>query len=505
MNNSLDPISTNAPTYNEETWKQATTNKLELKDGLSSSSSAIGDDLPRKPFIKSPAEKVLVKKIHYAVLPFVFGCVFIQYADKAVLSAAAVLGMLEDCNVTQTQYSILGSLFYVGFITYQMPNNYLIQRVGSISRYLGTLLVIWGLVLALTSQAKTFATLAVLRVLLGLFEAATYPCLLIIVNTLYRREEHPKCFGFLWMSNGFGVIFANLLSYGIAHMDMARNIRAWQWNFIILGALTILLGISVFFLLPDHPHSSRFHLTPEEKLIVDERTQDNAVVRQRKVNYAHYWEAVKEAQFWLLCFTALCIQLPNGGLVVFGNPFVKSLGFSSLNAILLQLPVGTVVVLYVAFVIFFEHKTKQLVFSACTTAVISMLGCLLLAVLPHQPIKLFAYYLSWAFNGTYAMLLTIVGTNVKGYSKKVFYNGGIMIFYTIGSFCGPLMMVSDEAPSYRSGMIGFTVAMFLVVLTLNVSRLWMARRNVQRRDNHGHTDAHLDHSDTQDQNFKYRL
>lgn len=98
---------------------------------------------------------------------------FVVDADKAVLSAAAVLGMLEDCNVTQTEYSILGSLFYVGFISFQLPNNYFIQRVPSISRYLGTLLTIWGLVLALTSQAKTFASLAVLRVLLGLFEAAT--------------------------------------------------------------------------------------------------------------------------------------------------------------------------------------------------------------------------------------------------------------------------------------------------------------------------------------------
>lgn len=177
----------------------------------------------------------------------------------------------------------------------------------------------------------------------------------------------------------------------------------------------------------------------------------------------------------------------------------------SLNAILLQLPVGTVVTLYVALVILLEHRTKQLVWTACVTSVVSLVGCLLLAVLPHQPIKLFAYYLSWAFNGSYAMLLTIVGSNVKGYSKKIFYNGGIMIFYTIGNFAGPLMMVSEEAPSYRSGMIGFTVAMFVVILALNVSRLWMARRNVQRKDHRGHTDAYLDQSDTQDLNFTYKL
>ncbi|KAI8076865.1 major facilitator superfamily domain-containing protein [Halteromyces radiatus] len=477
----------------------------ETSDTSDDVSSSTHVNAIQAPFIKSPVEKALVRKIHRTVLPFVFGCVFIQYADKSVLSAASVLGMLDDTNVTPTEYSILGSIFYVGFISWQLPNNYLLQRVPSVSKYLGFLLTLWGIVLSLTCLARNFAELAVLRVLLGLFEASTYPCLLIIVNTMYRREEQPRCFGFLWMSNGFGVIFANVLSYGIAHMDMARNIRAWQWNFIILGVLTVLLGISVFFFLPDQPKSKLFHLTAEEELIVEDRIQDNSVVRKRIVNYAQYWETVKEIRFWLLCLTAFCIHLPNGGLVVFGNPFVKSLGFSSLDAILLQLPVGAIVTLYVAFVILVEYKTKQLVWTACITSVISMIGCLLLAVLPHQPIKLFAYYLSWAFNGTYAILLTTIGSNVKGYSKKIFYNGGIMIFYTLGNFVGPLLMMSNESPAYKSGMIAFTVAMFIVILSLITARFWMARRNDQRKHNHGQTDAYLDQTDTQDTFFIYRL
>jgi ACS family allantoate permease-like MFS transporter len=50
---------------------------------------------------------------------------------------------------------------------------------------------------------------------------------------------------------------------------------------------------------------------------------------------------------------------------------------------------------------------------------IAMIGCILLACLPHTAVKLLGYYLAWGFNGSYVMLLTLVANNVSGYSKKV--------------------------------------------------------------------------------------
>lgn len=44
-----------------------------------------------------------------------------------------------------------------------------------------------------------------------------------------RRQEQSACFGFLWMSNGSGTIFAVLISYGVAHLDDAHGIAAWRW------------------------------------------------------------------------------------------------------------------------------------------------------------------------------------------------------------------------------------------------------------------------------------
>lgn len=291
------------------------------KGGSSGKSS---DDYP---FQKSEAEKKLVKKLNWTLLPFVGAIVFIQFVDKSTLGISAVLGIIEDTHLTGSQYSWLGSFFYLGYISFQLPNNYLIQKL-PISKYLGTLLILWGIVMGLTALCQNFAQLVVCRVFLGLFEAGTYPCLLIVINAVYRRSEQSAAYGFLWLSNGTGTMIGASCAYGISYIDNARGIHSWKWPYIIWGALTVLFGIICFFFLPDTPQSFMFRLAEEEKLIVAERSRDNCVVRVQKIKVHHVWEALGEMRLWLICLACFFNNLLTGGVVVFNTLIVKSMGYS---------------------------------------------------------------------------------------------------------------------------------------------------------------------------------
>lgn len=279
------------------------------------------------PFEKSEAEKKLVRKINMTLLPFIGAIVFIQFVDKSTLSISAVLGIIKNTGLVGDQYSWLGSFFYLGFIAFQIPNNYLLQKF-SIHRYLGTLVFLWGIVMCCTALCHNFAQLAVCRVLLGVLEAGTYPSLLLILNTVYRRSEQSAAYGFLWLSNGAGTMIGSSCAYGIAHINNARGIDSWRWPYIIWGSLTILFGIIAFFFLPDSPDSFMFRLTEEEKRIVVERTKDNAVVRVEEIKLYHIWEALREPRLWLLSISTFFNNLHNGGLVVFSTLIVNSLGFT---------------------------------------------------------------------------------------------------------------------------------------------------------------------------------
>ncbi|CAO3621487.1 unnamed protein product [Cunninghamella blakesleeana] len=135
-----------------------------------------------------------------------------------------------------------------------------------------------------------------------------------------------------------------------------------------------------------------------------------------------------------------------------------------------------------------------------------MVACILLAVLPHSGIKLLGYYLTCANNGFFIVIIGNVSINVSGYSKKVFYNGSMVIGNALGSFVGPLLMLEKEAPSYRTGMIIFAASNLLTSLCLLLCLYLMHRVNKKRlAAGVTKTDAYLDLTDREDPNFIYKL
>ncbi|KAI8877654.1 MFS general substrate transporter [Backusella circina FSU 941] len=457
-------------------------------------------------FVKSDAEKRYVRKLNTRMLPLAGLVIFLQFVDKAALSVAAILGIIQDTGMSYSQYSWLGSLFYLGFLAYQLPNNYLLQKL-PVGKYLGGMLICWGAITIGTGFCNNFAQLAVLRVLLGLFESVTYPSLILILNTMYRRSEQSACFGFLWFCNGFASIIGSAAGYGIAQMQPVGGLVAWRMSYVIWGIITVVTGVVVYFFMIDSPESRWLGLTEEEREIVKERTRDNAVVRKLEVSHHQYFEALKEPRLWLIFVMAMVNNFQNGGLIHFSNVLVKSLGFDTLETILLQIPSGAVSSMFVFGAVILHRKTGQLAYSAITLTFISMIGCLLLAVLPQTGVKLLGYYLSWPCTGAYTLIVSLIASTVSGYSKKIFYNGVLMIAYTLGNFIGPLMIVDHEAPAYKSAMWGYFASNALVIICFFALRLWLSRLNKQKAPGRTSTptDVNLNLTDREDPNFVYHL
>lgn len=110
-------------------------------------------------------------------------------------------------------------------------------------------------------------------------------------------------------------------------------------------------------------------------------------------------------------------------------------------------------------------------------------------------------------NGTSAMLLTIAGSNVTGYTKKIFYNGMNMIFYTLGNFIGPLIMLPGEAPICKTGMIIYCIGNGAILAMLFFNRQIMAKKNKIRLGNPSDEafDVKDDLTDRENHNFIYKL
>lgn len=63
--------------------------------------------------------------------------------------------------------------------------------------------------------------------------------------------------------------FANILNYGLINIPRAGMIHTWRWIFVILGVITILLGIMAFFLVVDFPYKNKFLTEEETQFVLD--------------------------------------------------------------------------------------------------------------------------------------------------------------------------------------------------------------------------------------------
>jgi ACS family allantoate permease-like MFS transporter len=313
----------------------------------------------------------------------------------------------------------------------QPINNVLMQKV-PISKYLGFVMIAWGTALACMSKAKNFSDLAGLRFLLGFFEAVTYPSIFLLIATLYRRSEQVVWFGIMFMSNAMATILGGFIGYGISHMPTVNGISAWKWGMIIFGCLTTLAGVVFFFFLPDHPYSRWFRLDDAEKEIVEERIRDNAVVSTYKLNMSQIYEALREPRFYCYCFVSLLINLQNGALTTFSTIIIKQLGFNAFEAILLNIPAGACTIIIISCFVFWSRKTGGILFPAMGAGATSTVGMICLTAIPGGGAKLIGFYLSWGCTALYLLQQASITANVSGYTKKIFYTSGNLVFYTFG-------------------------------------------------------------------------
>ena len=113
----------------------------------------------------------LLWKIDLNVLPLLAAVYFLQFLDKTTLSYAAVMGIRKDTHLKGQDYSNCAMMFYIGLLAAEFPTQFLAQKVARLAKYLGINVMIWGFILGCHAACNSYASLMVVRTLLGIFES----------------------------------------------------------------------------------------------------------------------------------------------------------------------------------------------------------------------------------------------------------------------------------------------------------------------------------------------
>ncbi|KAK3203134.1 hypothetical protein GRF29_112g362678 [Pseudopithomyces chartarum] len=213
----------------------------------------------------------LMRKIDLRIMPLVILVYLMNYIDRNNYAAAKLQGLVEDLNLVGDQYQVGLSILFVAYILMQVPSNLALNYVGRPSWYLGFFTIAWGLVSACTSQVTSYGGIVACRFILGLVEAPFFAGVLFYLSKWYTKEELAKRNAIFYAGSLVSGAFGNLIAAGILNgLAGERGLSAWQWLYIIEGAITIFVGICVVLILPDFPDTWRA-LSPQEKHVANRR------------------------------------------------------------------------------------------------------------------------------------------------------------------------------------------------------------------------------------------
>jgi len=338
-------------------------------------------------------------------------------------------GRLSDRYGPRPLVTITGLLIGVGFL--------LMSQVSS----LWQVYLIWGVLFGIAGSA----------------------CYVPIMSTIPRWFTKRRGMAVGITVTGFGL--GGMISAPLAQWLISSY--GWQQAFIILGAITFIIIISLAQFLKHSPQ--RMGLRPYEgNVTIDDKQSVASTGEGFSFN-----QAIKTCRFWLFAAILFCFFFILQVIVVHIVPYAVDIGISAIVAasILSAIAGGSLIGRNLTGLIS-DRVGNRLVFTVCLVALTLALIWLLFAKETWM-LYVFAVVFGFAYGGLIP-LDTLVPAEIFGFSSLGLIFGGLALCSTIGEAIGPLLAGSifDITGSYSLALlICIIIGALAIILSLILLRL----------------------------------
>jgi hypothetical protein len=160
---------------------------------------------------------------------------------------------------------------------------------------------------------------------------------------------------------------------------------------------------------------------------------------------------------------SIAAQIPNAAQSSFMSIILKTFGFTTLQTQYMQIP-GNVV--QIVSLLLSGYIASRFPGMRCVVMIVGNLVCVVcggilvgLSPGPHGTDnrwgRIVALWLCSFQSVGFAMSLTMVSSNVAGYTKKQLTGAFIFVGYCVGNIIGPQTFIDSEAPLYHSAYIAY--------------------------------------------------
>ncbi|OTA89850.1 hypothetical protein M434DRAFT_373410 [Hypoxylon sp. CO27-5] len=331
--------------------------------------------------------KLLNRRLDIRIIPLCCWLYLLNFLDRGNIGNARVLNsetgdnLLQKTNMGADGYAITVTLFSIAYTLFEVPSNWIMKHYVRPSVWLATLLGCWGALTLGFAGVKNYATVVVLRLLIGVFEAGFFPGIVYVITIWYRHNERAVRIALVIAFCNLAGAFGGSIAYGLGKINGTAQLEGFRWLFIVEGIITILSVLPTLLILPDYPARAKF-LSADEKAFAEDRLKDRGGgYNQEHASRKEILETCFSSRM-LLHYIAYIANVVTQGSFTFLTPtIVTGLGYESIQAQLMTVP-PWVVGFFVAIIVSYSADRFNARGAHITTiSVIGGLGWLIAGVL----------------------------------------------------------------------------------------------------------------------------
>ncbi|KAI4591451.1 hypothetical protein KJ359_001023 [Pestalotiopsis sp. 9143b] len=341
-------------------------------------------------------------------------------------------------------------------------------------------MIVWGIISASTAGVKNFGGLIAVRFFLGFVEAAYFPGCLYYLSCWYTRKELGLRTAMLYSGALISGAFSGLISAGItANLNGVRGIAAWQWLFIIEGVATVGIAFIAYFVIPNFPRTTTWLSEEERALAIWRLEEDIGEDDWTGSENQTFWQGAKLAFSDVKTYVLEACFVASGSVTNFFPTVVATLGYNSVNSLLLTAPPYVLCVITSFANAWHADKTGERYWHVIWPLVINMAANIIAATTTGLAPRYLSMMLMvpGVYTGYVVALAWISNTLPRPPAKRAAGLAFINAVSNTSSIYASYMYPNSAGPRYVVAMSVNCATSFIAICAATVLRFMLVRLN----------------------------
>lgn len=209
------------------------------------------------------------------LLPILGVCYFFAYLDRTAVSIAS-LTMNQALGFSAEVFGLGAGLFFIGYLMFEVPSNLIVHRIGT-RIWMGRIMISWGAVTVAQGFIWDETSFYVVRLLLGIAEAGFFPGMILYLTYWFPASQRARVMGWFLCAIPLSTALGAPLGGVLLNIN-AFGLDGWRWMFLVLGSITVILGVFLFVWLTDSPEKAAWLPAQEKSALLATLEEENLTI-----------------------------------------------------------------------------------------------------------------------------------------------------------------------------------------------------------------------------------